>query len=176
MAQAPPCPHCGAVSYQLRDKRWLLCKACGQEFDLQQDLCPVCKHLNHTGARVCSKCGATMREDKVDQLIVERSKSLLDWREERTKVALEQKKGEAEAAQRQLETFQAEDRARREAFVRARAEQREKEKKTLAVVGIVTAVLVIVLIAIAILVSLSGRPEAESAIQPAVLAAARFLL
>ena len=51
MAQAPPCPHCGASSYQLRDKRWLLCKSCGQEFDLQQHLCP--------GRQVCGEC---MRE------------------------------------------------------------------------------------------------------------------
>ena len=117
-----------------------------------------------------------MREDKIDQLIVERSKNRLDWREERTKVALEQKKGEAESAQRQLEAFQAENRARREASARARAEQRKREKKVIVIVGIVTAILVMCLIAVAILVSLSGRPEAESAIRPAVLGAARLLL
>jgi len=176
MAQAPPCPHCGASSYTLRDKRWLICKACGQEFDLQRDLCPVCKHLNQAGARVCAKCGAAMREDKVDQLIVERSKGRLDWRAERSQVGLVQKKQEEEAAQRQLEVFQAEDRARREASARARAEQREKEKRMLTIVGVVLAILVIVLIAVAILLSLGGEPEADSAIRPAVLAAARLLL
>ena len=176
MAQAPPCPHCGASSYKLRDKRWLICKACGQEFDLQQDLCPVCKHLNQAGARVCANCGATMREDKIDQLIVERSKGRLDWRAERSKVALVQKREEEEAAQRQLAALQAEDRARREATARALAEQREKEKRVLVVVGIVVAILVVALIAVAILLSLSGRPEAESVIRPVVLGAARLLL
>jgi hypothetical protein len=136
----------------------------------------VCKHLNHTEARACKNCGATLREDKVDQLITKRSKSRLDWRAERTQVALEQKKGEAEAAQRQLEAFQAEDRERRAAAARARAEQREKEKKALTIVGIVVGVLVVLLIAIAILLSLLGSPEAEAAIRLAVLGAARLLL
>jgi len=135
MAQAPPCPYCGASSYQLREKRWLLCKACGQEFDLQRDLCPVCKHLNQAGAQACGNCGAALREDKVDRLITERSKGLLDWREERTRIGVAQKKEEEEASRRRMEAYWADDRARREAAARARAKQREKEKRALIAVS-----------------------------------------
>jgi hypothetical protein len=163
MAQAPPCPYCGASSYQLREKRWLLCKACGQEFDLQRDLCPVCKHLNQTGAQACGNCGAALREDKVDRLIAERGKDLLDWREERTKVGVAQKKAEEEASRQRMEAYWADDRARREAAARARAEQREKEKKVLIAVGIVAAIIIIALVVVAVLMSLGGEPDAESA-------------
>jgi hypothetical protein len=164
MAQAPPCPYCGASSYQLREKRWLVCKACAHEFDLQRDLCPVCKQLNQAGAQTCGNCGATRREDKVDRLIAERSKGLLDWREERTKVGVAQKKEEEEASRRRMEAYWADDRARREAAARARAEQREKEKKALIAVGIIAAIIIIVLVVAATLMSLGKEPEAESAI------------
>jgi hypothetical protein len=176
MAQAPPCPYCGASSYQLKEKRWLVCKACGQEFDVQRDLCPVCKHLNQTGAQACGNCGAALREDKIDRLISERTKTLLDWREERTQVGVAQKKEEEAASQQRMETYWADDRARREAVARRRAEQREKEKKVLIVVGIIAAIIIVALIVVAILASLGGETESESAIQPLVLQAARLLL
>jgi hypothetical protein len=117
-----------------------------------------------------------MRVDKVDQLITERSKDTLDWREERTRVALQQKRQEEEASQRQLEAFRAEDRVRREASARARAKQRQKEKRVLAIVGSVVAILVVVLVAVAILVSLSAGADAGSAIRLGVPGAARLLL
>ena len=176
MAQPPPCPYCDALSYRLRDSRWLVCDQCAHEFDLEHDLCRACGRLNRAEVDSCAHCQAPLRQDTVDQLIVERSKGRLDWREERTKVALEQKKEDAEAAQRQLEAFQAEDRARREASARARTEQRKKEKRALIVVGVVVAVLVVCLIAIAILLSLGSVPQAESSIRPAVLGVARLLL
>lgn len=175
MAQAPPCPYCGADSYQLREKRWLLCTACGQEFDLQRDLCQVCKHLNQAGAQTCGNCGAALKEDNVDRLIAQRTKSRLDWRAEHTQVAVAQKKEEEMASQQRMEAYRADDRARREAAAQARAEQREKEKRVLWVAGIVAAIIILVLVVVAVLLSLDGQPEAESAILPLARQAARFL-
>jgi hypothetical protein len=176
MAQAPPCPYCGASSYQLREKRWLLCTACGHEFDVQRDLCLVCKHLNQASAQVCGNCGAALREDKVDRLITDRSKGLLDWRAQRTQVGVAQKKEEEEASRQRMEAYWADDRARREAAAQARAERRARERKVLWAVGIVVALIVIVLVVVVILLSLGGEPEAESATRLLVHRAARLLL
>jgi hypothetical protein len=147
MAQAPPCPYCSASSYELRDKRWLVCKECGHEFDLQRELCRNCGRLNRVEDTVCTHCQRRLREDAVDRLIAERGKDRLAWRQERTAIGVDQKKAEEEASQRRMEAYWEEDRARREAQARALAEQQAKEKKILVGVGIIAACLVLILVA-----------------------------
>lgn len=163
MAQPPPCPYCDASSYRLRDSRWLVCEQCAHEFDLEHDLCRTCGRLNRAEADNCAHCQAPLRQDTVDQLIVERSLDRLDWRGQRTAIAVELKKQEAEASERQLEAYWAEDRARREAQARARAEQREREKRVLIAMAVIAVVIILALVALAVLSSLGRDPQSTSA-------------
>ncbi len=168
MAQAPPCPYCEASSYRLRDDRWLVCTECGQEFDLQHDLCRSCGRLNQADAQVCSHCQAKLDGGVVNQLIAERSMDERAWRAHRRAISVEQKVEEEEASQRRLDAYWAEDRARREALARVRAERREKEKKVLIAVGIAVIVIIVTLIVVTLILSLTGQPEPTSAIRGVV--------
>ena len=169
MAQAPPCPYCGAASYQFKEERWLICKGCGHEFGLQHDLCRDCGHLNHSEAITCTNCDAALREDFVDRVIADRSKDRMAWQQERLAIAVEQKKEEAAALDQGLEAYWAADRARREAAARAREEQRKKEKRVLIVFGITAAIIIVILTAVVLILSLSGGPGSRSAILPLML-------
>ena len=169
MAQAPPCPYCGADSYQLEEERWLTCKGCGHEFGLQHDLCRACGHLNRSEATTCANCDATLREDFVGRVIADRSKDRLAWRQEQLAVAVEQKREEAAALDQGLEAYWADDRARREAAARARAERQEREKRVLIVVGIAAVIIIVILTAVVVILSLSGGAGSRSAILPLVL-------
>ena len=154
MAQPPPCPNCGFTAYQLADDRWLVCTNCDYEFDLQRDLCRKCGHLNSATDKICYQCQAPLSQDKVSQLIAERSRDRLSWREERTMIAQEQKVQEKKASQRRMEAYWAEEKARREAVARSLAEQREKERRLMIAIAIITVTILlaggIVAIAIAI--------------------------
>jgi len=152
MAQAPPCPYCGASSYQLQDRRWLVCKECGHEFDTDRDLCTACGHLNRAKVTTCSRCQARLRTDVVDQIIEVQARSRAQWRAERAAIAADQKRKEEESSQRRMEAFWAEDRARREAVARAAAESQQRERKLLLTVGIVSVILILCLIAAAFIV------------------------
>ncbi len=174
MSQAPPCPYCSASSYGLRDKRWLTCKECGQEFDLQRDLCRSCGRLNRSGSALCTYCQSPLSHDTVDRLISERSKDRLAWREERTSVGVAQKREEELASQRRMEAYWAEDRARREAQARARAEQKEREKKVLIAVVVIAGVLILLLIGLSVVLSLGKGAETSSIMPYAVPQGARF--
>jgi len=150
MAQAPPCPYCGSHSYRLRDTRWLVCQECDHEIDIEHELCQGCGHLNRAGDAVCAHCGAPLQEQAINQLIADRSKDRITWRNERVAIAVDQKKEEEQASKRRMEAYWAQDRARRQAQARARAEQRKREKKVLIAVIIIVAVLTVVIAAAAI--------------------------
>jgi ribosomal protein L40E len=137
MAQAPPCPYCGGTRYELHDRRWLICKSCEQEFDVQRHVCRSCGTLNPTEATVCVDCQTALGKDTVQKIIENRTKTRRDWWEERATISLEQKREEQEASQRRMAAYLSEEQARREAMARARAETRVREKKVLVVVGIV---------------------------------------
>ena len=153
MAQAPPCPYCGGTSYKRREKRWLVCQGCGQEFDLQRELCRSCGHLNSTGLTYCANCQSPLSTDKVDKLIAERSKDRLAWRAERTAEGVAQKEEEEIASQRRMEAYWADDRARREAQAQIRAEQAIRERKVLAIVIVISIVLILLVIVFTVLFS-----------------------
>lgn len=150
MTQAPPCPYCGAHSYRRRDTRWLVCQECDHEIDLQRELCQGCGHLNRAADTVCAHCGAPLQERAINQLIADRNKDHIAWRNERVAIAADQKKEEKEASQRRMEAYWDQDRARRQAQARARAEQQKRERKVLIAVGIVIAVLIVLIAAAAI--------------------------
>jgi len=139
----------------------LTCVECGHEFDVRRDLCPSCGHLNRAGATFCSHCQAGLRSDAVERIIEARGKSRREWRAERHAVAVEQKKREVESSQTRMEEFWAKDRARREAFTRARAEAAKRERRTLLIVGIVGAVIVLLLIVVSLILTFV-LPSSES--------------
>jgi hypothetical protein len=157
MAQAPSCPYCGASSYRLEDQRWLVCKGCGQEFDIQTDVCRTCGRLNRAEVTVCDYCQARLRRDVVDDIIAERSKTRRKWAEERVTVGVQQKSQEEEASQKRMEEFWAQDHARREAAARAALEQRRRERKVLLVVGIISVLVILALLILALVVAQTGK-------------------
>ncbi len=148
MAQPPPCPYCGAFSYQMRDKRWLVCRECEQEFDVQHDVCRACGRLNKATATTCAYCSSRLRSDTVDQLIAARGKTHQQWHEERTAVAVRQKPDEEQASQRRMEAYWAEEQARREAAAQAALKQQRRERRILWIVGLVVALFVLVMLVV----------------------------
>jgi RNA polymerase subunit RPABC4/transcription elongation factor Spt4 len=156
VAQAPPCPYCGASSYHLRGKRWLLCRECGHEFDLERELCRHCGHLVQAQDAVCPHCQSPLREDTVDRIITDRGKDRLAWRAEQVAGAIERSKDEEEASRQRMDAYWAEERVRRETLDRARAEQRAQERKVLIAVVAFAAVIVLAVIAVMALRAIAG--------------------
>jgi hypothetical protein len=154
MAQAPPCPYCGALSYRRQDQRWLICQECGHEFDIQRDLCLACGYLNREDVSLCSNCQADLKKDAVARIIEARAKNRKQWREEYHSVQMEQAKRDAESSEQAMEAFWTEEQARREAFARARVEAEKRERRTLTVVGIVGAVAIVLLIVASLIITL----------------------
>lgn len=155
MSQPPPCPYCGATSYRLRDPRWLVCRECENEFDLQHDLCRACGRLNPVGENACVGCGTPLSRDTVDQLITERGRNERAWREYTRTIGAGQKGAEEQASQQRMANYWAEDRTRREAVAQRLAEQRARDKRILIIVLVSSAILILVA-AIIILFSLNG--------------------
>jgi len=153
MSGAPPCPSCGGTSYQLAEKRWLTCKSCGSEFDVQTDVCRACGQLNQAQTATCAHCGAKLPHDSVHKLIESRSKDRGAWYKERTVLGVQQKKKEEQASRERMESYWAEERARREAAARAMSIRQSRERKTLIVVGVISAILVLILVATALALS-----------------------
>lgn len=162
MAQAPPCPYCGAAAYELADRRWLTCKSCGQEFDVQRHVCRSCGTLNPIEATACVACQGALGKDTVQWIIETRTKTRKDWWEERASISLEQKEAEQEASQKRMAAFVTEERERRKAMAHARAETRRREKKALVVVGIVVVSLILLFVVLS-LVFLLAPPADEGA-------------
>lgn len=158
MSQPPPCPYCGATSYQLKDQRWLVCRECQNEFDLQHDLCRSCGSLNQSGEKACAQCGKPLKRDTVDQLITERGRDERAWRERKRTAGAGQKQTEEQASQQRMAAYWAEDRARREAVARGLAERRTREKKVAIIVLIGVAIVILALVATMVFLSLNRDP------------------
>jgi ribosomal protein L40E len=161
MAQVPPCPYCGATAYELHDRRWLTCKSCGQEFDVQRQVCHSCGTLNPIGAAVCVDCQAALGKDTVQWIIETRTKTRKDWWEERATASLDQKQGEQEASQKRMAAFVAEERERQAATARARAEARKRERRVLVVVGIVGGGLILLFVVLSLIFVLAPPADGE---------------
>jgi predicted nucleic acid-binding Zn ribbon protein len=145
MAQAPPCPYCGALEYKLIDERWLACKGCGHEFDIQHDLCPSCGYLNPAAATTCGHCQSGLRKDPVDRMFETLAKGRAQWHEERLGTSLVQKKRDVAASEQRMAAFLAEDQERRETIARALAESRKRERRAMLIIGIIGVVVVVAL-------------------------------
>ena len=150
---ACPVPECRA-DLELRDDR-LVCTGCEHQFEIAHDVCRACGQVNKSEATLCFKCQAPLPRDTVDKIINDRIKSRDQWQEHRLDVAREHKQREAEASQRRMEAFWAEEKARKAEVARRLAEKREKEKRTMLVVGIVAAVAVLALVVAAIIMALA---------------------
>jgi hypothetical protein len=166
MADAPPCPYCEASSYRLRDERWLVCQACGHEFDLRRDLCPACGRLNRADDRRCAFCDAPLRQDVVDRVIRERGKDRNAWTRTRLAVDVSGKEADQQASQQRMEAYWAEERAMRAARAEAMASQRVRERRTLIVVGVLGALIVLALVVLALLTSLGETPPPAARFPP----------
>jgi len=177
MAQAPPCPYCGASSYTLRERRWLTCTSCGQEFDARTDVCTRCGRLNSAEARVCAYCASPLPKDEVDRIIEERSRDRTEWTQERTQIAAQQKRAEEEASRRRMEAYWEAESARRAAVAQAAAEQSQRQRRLLILVGVLTALFVLCLIALSLVFSQGlGNKASCLPITPAAPGVARLFL
>ena len=154
MAQSPPCPYCGALTYKLIDERWLACEECGHEFDIHHDLCPSCGHLNLAKATTCGNCQASLRKDPLDRMFETLARSRVQWHEKRLGTLLLQKKQDVAASEQRMAAFLAEDQERRETIARALAESRKRERRALLIVGIIGAVVVVALAATTLILML----------------------
>jgi hypothetical protein len=155
LTNTPPCPYCGASSFQLRDERWLLCAACGHEFDLHRDLCRRCGWVNRAQDSTCAHCAASLPRDPVERLIDVRTKDRRAWFKLYKELGLVGKEGDQHASEARMQSFLAEDRARREALAQARTAQRIRERRMLIVIGVIAAVIVGLILALALLGPLS---------------------
>ena len=155
MAQAPPCPYCGAFAYKLIDERWLACKECEHEFDIHHDLCPSCGHLNLAEATTCGNCQASLRKDTLDSMFETLSRSRAQWHNRRLGTSLLQKHQDIAASEQRMAALWAEDRERRERIARELAENRKRERRAIVIIGVIGVVVVGALAAVT-LISLLG--------------------
>ena len=155
MAQAPPCPYCGAFAYKLMDERWLICKECSHEFDIRHDLCPSCGHLSPAEATTCGNCQASLRRDTLDSMFETLSRSRVQWHKRRLGTSLLQKKQDVAASEQRMAALWAEDRERRERIARELAENRKRERRAIVIIGVIGVVVVGALAAVT-LISLLG--------------------
>ena len=155
MAQAPPCPYCGAFAYELVDERWLACKECGHEFDIRHDLCPSCGHLSRAEATVCGNCQAGLRKDTLDSMFETLSRSRAQWHKRRLGTSLLQKQQDIAASEQRMAVFWEEDRERRERVAHELDENRKRERRAIMIIGAI-GVVVVVALAVVTLISLLG--------------------
>ncbi len=164
MAQSPPCPYCGASSFRFRDQHWLVCTACEREFNLERDLCRQCGWISRAEAQFCEHCDTPLRRDLVDRLISVRSKDRRAWRKLYGEMAMQGKQEDIQASENRMQTYLAEDRARREAQAQARAAQRIRERRALIVISVIAAVLIALLLALSLLGPIRELARPASAI------------
>ena len=154
MAQAPPCPYCGASAYKLIDERWLACKECDHEFDIHHDLCLSCGHLNPAESTTCGNCQGPLRKDTLDSMFETLSRSRAQWHQKQLGTSLRQKKQDIAASEERMAAFLEEDRERRERVSRQLAERRKHERRALLIVGIIGAVVIVALVAVTLFLML----------------------
>ncbi|MBN1935670.1 MAG: hypothetical protein JW934_13460 [Anaerolineae bacterium] len=151
MAQTPPCPYCGGAEYRRPDKNMLICTACEHEFDIREDLCRACGHLNRAEAVTCAHCSAKLNKaDLATAVISARTRTRQDWQAERLETARQQKVEEEEASKRRMDAYWEEEREHQRLVAARLAEKRARERKIL--IGMLIAVGGLVLIALGALI------------------------
>ncbi len=156
MTQSPPCPYCQNTSYRRVGQQRLVCTACEHEFDIEHNLCRACGHLNKDGVARCAHCQAELNPDTIGRIIGDRTKPRERWQKERLKIAREQRKREAQIAEKQMAEYWAEEEARRQALARRLAEKQERDRRMMIAVGIVAAVVLALILIITVVVHLAA--------------------